>query len=465
MIGVLIILSLLCRGNVKKRVREFKAPTDDQEIGVLQKKRFAPESQKKMKWAVNMYSEWRRNRLANGMCPQQLIDCNLDLLGSFHQSQLSFALSRFIVEVRRLDGKEYPPNTLREIIVCIQMFLHENGIMWKLIDGDNFVGLRNVLDNTMKERHSLGYGVRQSAEVISLAHEDKLFESGVIGLDSPQKLLHGVLYLLGMHAALRGGVEHNNLRRPGFNCQFKIEKDSRGIEALVYREDPLQKTNQGGLQCKVKPKVVYIYAASNFERDPITYFKKYTALLPQGTNCKKFYLRPKKVAHPSVWYCDQAYGVNKVKGVIKEICKKAGLDGKFTNHSLRATCATRMYDGNVPEQLIKETTGHRSECVRTYKRTGDHLCQNASSTVSSNGGGIIDFRSVCNIPSKKRKVEFDYMSDVIDAQNEVALEEISKVKPENKKFELSPRQMMFNVLKSRLEMHQKIVPKVKVEPE
>ena len=56
--------------------------------------------------------------------------------------------------------------------------------------------------------------------------------------------------MLGLHCALCGGVEHSNLRRPGFNEQIKIEVDGGGVEHLVYTEDPLQKTNQGGLNVK-----------------------------------------------------------------------------------------------------------------------------------------------------------------------------------------------------------------------
>ena len=43
--------------------------------------------------------------------------------------------------------------------------------------------------------------------------------------------------------------------------------------------------------------------------------------------------------------------------------------GFHTNHSLRATAATRLYHAGVDEQMVMEHTGHRSlEGVRTYKR-------------------------------------------------------------------------------------------------
>ena len=130
-----------------------------------------------------------------------------------------------------------------------------------------------------------------------------------------------------------------------------------------------------------------MYGATNIQRCPVRIFKKYLGLLPQSKTCRKLYLRCRKAPTPSTWFCDQPFGVNKIKTVVRDICKEAGLEGHFTNHSLRATCASRMYDKNVPEQIIKETTGHRSECVRTYKRTSDQLREVASKTLGKEGDG------------------------------------------------------------------------------
>ena len=52
---------------------------------------------------------------------------------------------------------------------------------------------------------------------------------------------------------------------------------------------------------------------------------------------------------------------------------------QYTCHSLRRSGATRLYDSGVPEQLIQETTGHRSsDGVRTYKCTSSALKREAS---------------------------------------------------------------------------------------
>ena len=64
-------------------------------------------------------------------------------------------------------------------------------------------------------------------------------------------------------------------------------------------------------------------------------------------------------------------GANKLREVVKTLCVKAGLPGFYTNHSLRSTCATNLYQADIDEQLIQEIMGHRSLAVHSYKRTCD----------------------------------------------------------------------------------------------
>lgn len=55
---------------------------------------------------------------------------------------------------------------------------------------------------------------------------------------------------------------------------------------------------------------------------------------------------------------------------MKEVCLEGGVGGRKSNHSLRATGASNMYQAGVPEKLIQERTGHLStDGVRHYKRT------------------------------------------------------------------------------------------------
>ena len=93
----------------------------------------------------------------------------------------------------------------------LQMHLHEQGVMWRLIEGEDFCQLKNVLDNTMKECTTNGLGLRQSSAVITFEQETEFFSKGLLGEETPAQLLKTVIYMLGLHLALRGGVEHERL--------------------------------------------------------------------------------------------------------------------------------------------------------------------------------------------------------------------------------------------------------------
>ena len=61
------------------------------------------------------------------------------------------------------------------------------------------------------------------------------------------------------------------------------------------------------------------------------------------------------------------------------MCEMANIPGYKTNHSLRATTATRLYSEGIDEQLVMERTGHRSiEGVQSYKRTFSEQQENIS---------------------------------------------------------------------------------------
>ena len=64
---------------------------------------------------------------------------------------------------------------------------------------------------------------------------------------------------------------------------------------------------------------------------------------------------------------------------VKTMCALAGIHGHKTNHSLRATGATELYNRGAPEKLIQERTGYRSlKALRTYERSNDEQHKAAS---------------------------------------------------------------------------------------
>ena len=53
-------------------------------------------------------------------------------------------------------------------------------------------------------------------------------------------------------------------------------------------------------------------------------------------------------------------GHNSLGATVKRLIDKVGVSGFYTNHSLRRTCATRLYRQGADDQQIMSVTGHRS---------------------------------------------------------------------------------------------------------
>ena len=72
----------------------------------------------------------------------------------------------------------------------------------------------------------------------------------------------------------------------------------------------------------------------------------------------------------------------KVKAIWGQYTEKmmvmAGIDGYFTNHGLRHTTDTKLFDKDVEEQLIQEQNGHNSVAVHHYKRPNLRLKEHVS---------------------------------------------------------------------------------------
>lgn len=99
----------------------------------------------------------------------------------------------------------------------------------------------------------------------------------------------------------------------------------------------------------------------NPERCFVTLFKKYIQLCPDTSQSDAFYLQPLNKPTSTCWYSTTT---------IARLCADAGITGHKTNHSLRATAVTILYQSGVDEQLVMERTGHKSlEGVRSYKHT------------------------------------------------------------------------------------------------
>jgi hypothetical protein len=118
----------------------------------------------------------------------------------------------------------------------LQRFIRETRPEVNLFKDPAFAGFQRTLDGDLKRLRSLGLGVKKKqAKPISFEEENLLWERG---LGNPQALLDTVLFLYGIHFALRSGDEHRSLQL----AQFEL-----GCARLIYTEN-YSKNSEGGIQ-------------------------------------------------------------------------------------------------------------------------------------------------------------------------------------------------------------------------
>ncbi len=198
-----------------------------------------------------------------------------------------------------------------------------------------------------------------------------------MGLHTPVALQNAVFYTIGRSS-----------RRPGLRLsQFTRYHDP---DHYVYHENVSKNSNGSFKKLKVKPKVVPLYAVPDVgERCPVKIIDKYIDKLPTDAFKKNlFYVRPL----PNVpigeteerWFTSVPVGKNTLNNKIKTMCEKAKINGNKTNHCLRATGATMLFDQGVPEKVIKDRTGHHSlDALRIYERTSEDQHKEVSAILSS----------------------------------------------------------------------------------
>ena len=113
------------------------------------------------------------------------------------KSNLPFALCRFVTEIVKKGDSSFPPNSVKGIIRTVQMYLNTKKLYWKLLSKDDevFSDLYYVVDNVMKQGAKEGLGIVKHATPVSIEMEETMWETGVLGEDTPVQLRNTLLYM------------------------------------------------------------------------------------------------------------------------------------------------------------------------------------------------------------------------------------------------------------------------------
>jgi hypothetical protein len=348
-----------------------------------------------------------RNSRSQEKCPESLLeDMDPTLLDKW--------LSAFVAETRKVNGDPYPPTSLHLLLSGLQRHMRSidreraPNILAK--DSPSFQTLYRTMDAVYKKLRANGVGAQKRiTETFTKEEENRLWESGVLGVDNPKNLLRAVFFTNGKNFCLRGGDEHRNL---------KLSQFERTETGYVYTENASKNRAGGVAQLRVKNKRVQI--CENPEAGDRCHCKildLYISRLPAEAKEKDiFYVRPMEKVNKmptyerSIWYYSIPIGRNKLSQMVPEICRLGNIQGHKTNHSLRATGATELYEAEVPEKIIQERTGHRSlECLRMYERTSEKQQQAVSNILSSSSQSTYETQ-VAKLNSCSQNITFNSSS-------------------------------------------------------
>ena len=334
-------------------------------------------------WAVRTFNAWAQNR--SFINPTEAVP--VDLLESQDPEVICKWFCRFVMETRKNDGSPYPPASLRSLLCGLNRVLQRNKAPFSVMDKTDhrFRDLQKTLDSLSSDLHRQGVGaVKHTAKVIDPKHEDIFWQKGLLGYSTPKVLQRTVFFYTGLHFVLRGIQEQHDL----VPLQFTREPQDRSVyHSSVYYEyiEFVSKNNQHRFKdINMRSKKVRAYAVPGSERCIVKLLDTYLPLLP--SNSPNFYMRALEKFPSDPKKCcmtNQRVGINMLKNILSELSEKAGLETHYTNHSLRATAITRMFNSGIPEKVIAENSGHRStKALRCYERTSQEQQQTATRVIN-----------------------------------------------------------------------------------
>ena len=250
-------------------------------------------------------------------------------------TKLDEILSLFYAEVRKVNGREYEPQSLAVMQAAIDRYLKEKGYQTSILTSIKFMSSRSILEGKAWILREKGMGKKPNKAVsITEEEEETLWSCGQLCSSSPQPIINTLWWKLTQHFGLRGRQEHHTMKVEDF-----IPKNANGIEYLTFSEG-ITKTRQPGLHSKERLQLPKMFATGT-NRCPVALFKLYLEKRPvQLQKSGPFYLSTITNPVKNVWYKVTPMGVHKINTLMKTMVENSPLadtSRKLTNHTARKT--------------------------------------------------------------------------------------------------------------------------------
>lgn len=244
--------------------------------------------------------------------------------------ELDKYLSSFFLVIKKTDGSEYEPCSLRAMLASIERYLRQKNYPASLTRDSEFSQMRNVLKLKQQMLRSLGKGQKSVAEVSQTAcvREGKithLFQSHEMGPYNPNSVLFSLCFFFCMYLKLRKSTEHKKL----LWGDIILCQDYNNREYLTFSPQMLSRIHSSH-RLNHRLANARVWAEPEVpERDPVALYKFYAQKRPltMSQPYAPFYLGLNVVSPQAgqSWYRPAAMGINKLNEMVRQIRDLTGL--------------------------------------------------------------------------------------------------------------------------------------------
>ena len=143
---------------------------------------------------VSVFREWAKERGKNDNIEEYVV-CLLEM---------DRTLGLFFGEIRRQNGKEYEPDSLRVMQGAIQRYLVDKKCNINILSAVEFEESRRILEGKARLLRMNGMGKRPNAsQPLTIEEEEMLWDAGKLGKSSPISLVHTMWFLNIQYFGLR----------------------------------------------------------------------------------------------------------------------------------------------------------------------------------------------------------------------------------------------------------------------
>lgn len=178
--------------------------------------------------------------------------------------ELQEIIKKFVLAVRKKNGEEYEPSSLRAFIQSIDRHLRKNNYGFSVLNDKEFHEVQDILKKKQKQLKSIGKGNRpNAADPLSDEDIDTFYSRKVLGIHSPSALLNTLWMNNCTFFGMRPGKEQRDL------CwgDLQLKTDLEGSCFIEFNIERQTKTRTGENLRNIREKKPKMYEdKSNADR-------------------------------------------------------------------------------------------------------------------------------------------------------------------------------------------------------